>query len=150
MIEAIAWKEDRRMVRLIGITSLMAALTLALSGEGNAVTPEPKTVTVTEKENGTKIKLAKGDSLVLKLVEQPGTAFGWDFIKSGEKVLKLQGKPLTEKPEKPIPGGKVTKVWRFKAEGAGVAELEMHYRRPFDDPKKTPPAKTFKLTVQVD
>lgn len=126
-----------------------AAACLALSvNRENAMADEPKTVTVTEEDNNSTVKLAKGDTLVLRLVEQPGTAFGWKLMHKKEEVLKEQGKVETEKPEKPLPGGKVTKVWRFKAEAAGTAELELHYVRPFD--KDKPPAKTFKLKVKAE
>jgi predicted secreted protein len=116
----------------------------------NAMADEPRIVTVTEKDNKATVKLAKGDTLVLRLPEQSGTGFGWKVLQNKEEVLTMQGKVQTELPEKPLPGGKVTKVWSFKAERAGASEFEMHYLRPFDDPKKTPPAKTFRLLVKVE
>jgi inhibitor of cysteine peptidase len=137
-------KTHTRLVTPIAVAILIGAIHLEA-----AMTLEPKTVTVTEKENGSKIKVSKGDTLVLKLAEQPGTAFGWKIVKNNEDVLKPHGKPAVEKSdEKPKPGGKVTKVWEFKVESAGTSDLEMHLVRPFD--KDKPPAKTFKLLVKAE
>jgi inhibitor of cysteine peptidase len=115
--------------------------------EYSAMAGDAKTITVSEKDSGTKVKLAKGDTLVVRLEVQGGTGFTWKIAKNDDAVLKSQGKPEVERPEKPKPGGKVTHIYRFTAEKAGAAELEMHYARPFEKDKA--PAKTFKLTLEA-
>lgn len=121
---------------------------LAVFEDNLALANDAKTVTVTEKENGAKVKLAKGDTLVVRLEVQSGTAFGWKIAKNDDKVIKPPGKPEIERPDKPKPGGKVTQIFRFSAEASGNCELELHYVRPFDKDKA--PAKTFKLSVTAE
>jgi inhibitor of cysteine peptidase len=107
-----------------------------------------KTTTITLKEDGTKVKIAKGQILQLKLDALPSAGYTWQVSKQNEEQLKLQGKPVFERPEKKVIGGKVTQVFRFKAEAVGTSDLELHYKRPFE--KDKPPAKTFKLNVTVE
>lgn len=127
---------------------VMTGLGIGVVRENIAMATDAKTVTVTEKDDGTKIKLNKGDTLVLRLVAQPGTAFSWSIAKNDADLLKQQGKVETERPEKPLPGGKVTQIFRFRAEAAGSSALELNYARPFDKDKA--PAKTFKLEAKVE
>jgi inhibitor of cysteine peptidase len=112
------------------------------------MTTNPKTVTVTEKEKDTTVTLNKGDVLVVKLSIQGGTGYTWVVAKKNAAVLKPMGKPETEKPDKPKPGGSLTMVFRFTAEAKGTSDLEMEYKRPFEKDKA--PLKTFKLSVKVE
>ena len=116
---------------------LLAGLPLGTCVEGVTANQVAKTVTVTEKENDGKIKVGKGDTLVLKLPQQGGTGFTWVLAKNDKDKLKQVGKEETEKPAKPLPGGKVTRVFRFNATVAGTSELELHYKRPFEKDKAT-------------
>ncbi|HYT91285.1 MAG TPA: protease inhibitor I42 family protein [Gemmataceae bacterium] len=135
---------------LIVLTALATASWLGLAalsaspaqGEGE------KTTTVTLKEDGTKVKVAKGEILQLKLEALPSAGYSWQVSKQNEEQLKLQGKPIFERPDKKVIGGKVTQVFRFKAEAAGTSSLELEYKRPFE--KDKPAAKTFKLKVTVE
>src|ERR1700720_2388802 len=121
----------------LGVALLAASLavSLELAALADGQPNEAETITVTEKDSGTKIKLAKGDMLVVRLEFQGGTAFGWKIAKNDDKVLKAPEKPEIERPDKPKPGGKATQIFRFKAEAAGKNELELHYARPFDKDK---------------
>jgi predicted secreted protein len=78
----------------------------------------------------------------------PSAGYSWQVAKQNEEQLKLQGKPTFEKPDKKVIGGKVTQVFRFKAEAAGTSSLELEYKRPFE--KDKPAAKKFKLNVTVE
>ena len=134
------------MVTHLRIALLAFSLTLAFLEEIHAMANDAKTVTVTEKDSGSKVKLAKGDTLVVRLDVQGGTGYSWKIAKIDDAFLKSQGKPEVEKPDKPKPGGKATYIYRFTVEKAGASELEMHYARPFEKDKA--PAKTFKLSVE--
>jgi predicted secreted protein len=107
-----------------------------------------KSIILTEKDNDTKVKLQRGETLVLKLKVQGGTGFSWQVGKSDEDKLKPLGKPAFEKPDKVIPGGSVTQVFRFEAVAPGSVRLEMWYKRPFE--KDVKPAKAFAVTVDID
>jgi inhibitor of cysteine peptidase len=124
----------------LGVATITGDLSLQAAGD--------KAVTVTDKDNDTKVKLPKGQTLLVKLPMQAGTGFLWEVAKVNKDHLKQQGKYETEKPDKKVVGGKVSQVYRFKAEAAGTSDLELHYKRPFE--KDKPPAKTFKITVVVE
>jgi inhibitor of cysteine peptidase len=132
--------------------ALVALGTALFVGGTSAVAPQEKgkgkTVTVTEKDKDAKVKLATGDTLVLKLGMQSGTGFTWLVGKGDDAKLKPLGKPGTERPEKPLPGGPVTQVFLFEAVAAGKVELEMWYKRPFE--KDKPPAKKFLVSVEIE
>jgi inhibitor of cysteine peptidase len=133
-------------------TGAAVALGLAVlvGGAGRADDPQEKgkTVTVTEMDKDAKVKLAKGDTLVLKLGMRSGTGFTWAVGKGDDARLKPLGKPTTEKPKKPLPGGPVIQVFRFEAVAAGDARLEMWYKRPFEKDKE--PAKKFTVAVTIE
>ena len=129
------------------VVFVATGLGIAVVREDFALAQDAKTVTVTEKDDGGKIKLNKGDTLVVKLQTQGGTGFTWSIAKNDADLLKQQGKVETEKAEKPKPGGAVTQVYRFRAEAVGTIGQEMHFVRPFEKGKA--PAKTFKLTVEI-
>jgi predicted secreted protein len=134
------------------VLALAAFLGLSALDEGRALASGEKkaktvTVTVKAKDKDTRVKLDKGDTLEVKLEFQGGTGYSWELAKHDKDRLKLQGKPTTERPEKPRPGGKLAQVFRFSAEAVGESKAEFVYRRPFE--KGKPPARTFVLTVEV-
>src|SRR5213075_211904 len=109
--------------------------------------PVGKQVTLTDKDNNTKQKLSRGDTLVVHLETQPGTGFSWAVAgKAGERLPLLSG-VLLENSDK-LPGGKAVQVFTFRAASIGAGDLELHYRRPFEKDKE--PAKTFKVVVTID
>jgi predicted secreted protein len=105
-----------------------------------------KTVTVTDKDNGGTVTLAKGDTLVVKVEGNAGTGYSWSVAKNDKSVLAFQSQ-ATERQDKK-PGGKFTAVFNFSAAAAGGSDIEMHYARPFEKDKA--PARTFKLKVKVE
>ena len=135
----ITW---RRWTAILGGVLAVGLIVL----QGNATLAD-KEVTVTDKENNTKVKLDKGDTLILKLSANPTTGFLWAVAKNNDEQLKQQGKTEFLKPDKKLIGAPTTQVYRFKAEKAGTSDLELHYKRPFEKGKE--PAKTFKVTVEV-
>jgi inhibitor of cysteine peptidase len=145
--------------RLAALLTLSAAACLGLavlSGESAAALGDKKeekkgntvTVTVKAKDKEGKAKLARGDMLEVRLPSNRTTGFGWQLAKYDKDKLKSQGKPEYEKPKKPLPGAGGVEVFRFTAEAAGKTELELVYKRPFE--KDKPPARTYKLTVEIE
>ncbi len=143
--------------RLTALVALSAAAYLglaALAAESAAFGDKKEdtkgktvTVTVKAKDKEGKVKLAKGDTLEVRLLSNRTTGFSWQVAKIDKDKLKAQGKPVYEVPRKPLPGAGGVEVFRFTAEAAGKSELELIYRRPFE--KDKPPAKTFRLTVEI-
>jgi inhibitor of cysteine peptidase len=138
------------MSRSITWTALSLGLAVLVASTGLAGNPQGKSklVTVTEKDKDAKVKLAKGDTLEIKLGMRSGTGFTWVVGKGDDAKLKPLGKPTTEKPEKPLPGGPVTQVFLFEAVAAGKVRLEMWYKRPFEKEKQ--PARKFDVSVTIE
>ena len=108
---------------------------------------DDKPVTLTDKDTGTTVKLAKGAMLEVKLPSTAGTGFTWQVVKNNPEQLVLQGRSQIIRPDKKVVGGKQTQLFRFKAEWIGTSDLEIVYRRPFEKGKA--PAKTFSVTVVI-
>jgi inhibitor of cysteine peptidase len=139
----------RRLTALLAL-SVLAGLGLAASGDATPGDKDkgPKTVTVTDKDKDGKVTLGKGEVLEVRLAANLTTGFSWQLAKNDTDRLKPQGKPVYERPKEPRPGAGGMQVFRFTAEATGKSELRLIYKRPFE--KDTPPAKTFKLTVEVE
>ena len=114
---------------------------------GAVTAGDAKTVTVTAKENGKKVELKKGDTLLVRLDANPSTGFTWKITKNDKDILKPTGPGELEKPEMPRPGQKSAMVFRFSADKAGATELELQYARPFEKDKA--PAQTFRVSLDV-
>jgi inhibitor of cysteine peptidase len=145
----------KRMTALLTLSAAaylgLAALTAESAAFGDKEKdPKGKTVTVTvkAKDKEGKVKLARGETLEVRLPSNRTTGFSWQLAKYDKDKLKSQGKPEYERPKKPLPGAGSVEVFRFTAEAAGKSELELVYKRPFE--KDKPPAKTYKLTVEIE
>lgn len=108
---------------------------------------DEKTVTLTEKDNDSTVKLAKGAMLEVKLPSTAGTGYTWQIVKNNPEQLVLQGRSQIIRPDKKVVGGKQTQLFRFKAEWIGSSVLEIVYLRPFEKGKA--PAKTFTVNVVI-
>src|SRR5262245_32613552 len=104
---------------------------------------------VTEKENNGEVSVPAGGTLVVRLESNLTTGFSWQIKQNDPKILKPLGQPRYERQENPRPGAGGHQVFRFLAAGPAdtTANLQLQYSQPFD--KKTPPAKTFALTVRL-
>src|SRR5438093_1460345 len=80
---------------------------------------EAQQVTLTEKDNSTKQKLAQGGLLVVHLETQPGTGFSWVLAKSDKDHLPLLSSVLLNNPNM-LPGGKAVQVFTFRGATVGV------------------------------
>jgi inhibitor of cysteine peptidase len=128
---------------MVSTVALSAYLAAAHGDQGKAIT-------VTEKANGTTVKLKKGCILAVQLAGNPTTGFTWLIDKNNKTVLAPVGK--TEYLRDPAPegivgrGGKYT--FQFKAAKSGTSELKLVYKRPWEKDKR--PAETFSLKVVIE
>src|SRR4051812_36857468 len=117
------WFVPRNMrLAMLGLV-LAGWVCLVLSTEVAMAGPQ---VTLTDKDNDTKQKVAQGDLLVLHLETQPGTGFSWTLAKSDRDQLKLLSSVLLNNPNM-LPGGKAVQVFTFRATAAGMSDLELQY-----------------------
>jgi inhibitor of cysteine peptidase len=131
----------------LGLAALSAG-GAAFGGKEKDAKGKAVTVTVKGKEKAGKVRLARGETLEVRLPSNRTTGFSWQLARYDKEKLKSQGKPEYERPKKPLPGAGGVEVFRFTAEAAGKSELELVYKRPFE--KDKPPARTYKLAVEIE
>lgn len=127
---------------------MAAFVCLITQGLCLSMTQDNKAVTVTERNNGEKISLAQGETLIVKLDAQPGTGYSWQVAKSEPATsLKMLGDSEFELGKDGVAGAVQRQVFNFKAKASGSCVLELHYVRPWE--KDAAPAKTYRLEVHV-
>jgi inhibitor of cysteine peptidase len=139
------YMEDRVFRHHIHLISafLLMLIPLACASMPN----NPKSVKVTEEDDGNTVDLDIGDRLEITLDSNPTTGYQWETIGDISSHLRQLGESSYEPSGEGIGSGGKT-VFIFEAIGAGQTRLELVYRQPFD--KETPPTKTFDLTVIVN
>jgi predicted secreted protein len=102
-------------------------------------------VTMTAANTDSKVELALGQELRVKLPAQLGTGFSWRADVQSTDTLALVASSVES--DLSEPGGIETQVLIFKATKGGVGSLMLRYARPWE--KDAPAAKTFVLHVTV-
>jgi inhibitor of cysteine peptidase len=110
-----------------------------------AMAAAPVVMTVTTEDAGRKVTIPVGSSMIVRLEAKPGTGYGWQLVRDGSPQLHLETPPVFEPRSKLEAGGVEDEVFRFRVQMPGTADLEFHYRRPWD--KQTPAAKTFRVRI---
>jgi predicted secreted protein len=108
----------------------------------------PGVMIVTTPDNGREVTLQSGGSISVRLEAIPGTGYGWQLVRNGSPQLQLEGPARFEPRSNVEAGGVEDEVFRFRAQMTGIAEIEFHYRRPWD--KQGPAAKTFTIRIIVE
>jgi len=143
---------------IVGILSVQFILPLICSDAYSTKHGVPDEITITEKDDNSKVKIALGGILILKLEASLGTGNAWHVVRNDPDLLELLGEPETEpiaedtkkdkKEEIPLVGEPEYLVFRFRTQSSGTNTLELHYFRIFEK-KKIKPSKTFKITVLI-
>jgi inhibitor of cysteine peptidase len=106
---------------------------------------EANVVTLTKKDNGSKVNLRKRQRVIVRLESQPGTGYSWEIVKNDASKLKLERE--SSEPGEGAPGATEIQVFRFSALSAGSVDLEMHYRRSWE--KDGNPADKFHIVLEI-
>jgi inhibitor of cysteine peptidase len=98
-----------------------------------------------EKTNGTEVSVPAGESLVIRLAENPTTGFRWTLVQTGEPVCV----PIDDVfvPDGRQPGGGGWHRWNFQAATAGSCRIELASRRSWE--QKPEPAQVYTVQVRV-
>jgi inhibitor of cysteine peptidase len=111
----------------------------------------PDSLIITDKDNGSEVKIAFRDILTLKLEAIPGTGYAWHVVQNNPDLMKPLGKsifePIVEDTKKEMLGSPKHQVFRFRAQGSGTNILELHYKRKWE--KNVKPQKKFSITVLI-
>ncbi|MEW6182130.1 MAG: stalk domain-containing protein [Bacillota bacterium] len=101
-------------------------------------------VSLTEADDGGSVELKEGDFLEVALDGNPTTGYTW-MAAVDAAVLRQVCEPMFQ-PETGLIGSGGTITLRFRADAAGVTEMELVYLRPWES---VMPLKTFEVTVTV-
>ena len=122
---------------------MIAALFVALS----LVNAAPATKTVTSKDNGKTITIAKSQQLHLELSECGSCGYSWKTTAKPDPQV-LSRRPNVHKDqtcEPPCTGGSDTVVFRYTGKATGRTTIRLGYFAP----GKSKSSKTFRITVRV-
>jgi len=107
---------------------------------------DSKTLVLTESENGKTVQLPLGGQLVVRLPAQLGTGFSWAVVSRKGGALRVT-EQRTESAGQLRPGGSEEQVFVFAPQASGSEDVELAYRRPWE--QNQPPARTFRFSATV-
>jgi inhibitor of cysteine peptidase len=143
------------MIRRVGI---VAAATFCLvfgcvarAWQTGSVKPPAKVeshaVSISDEDNGKDVDLSSGGTLVVKLKSNPSTGYSW-AVAGDPLPLKLEKASYRKNAASAkVAGAPGVQVFQFTANTAGLASLQIIYRRAWE--YNAPPAKTFRVRVDV-
>ena len=102
-------------------------------------------ITVDDSSNGQEVVLHAGEVLKISLSQNASTGYSWTVHVKPEILRESQGES-TDAPKGP-PGSPGVRYFYFEAVGQGSGELDLEYRRSWENAAQ--PARTFKLRVRV-
>jgi inhibitor of cysteine peptidase len=99
-----------------------------------------------ESSNGQEIQLHSGENFEIGLPEIPTTGFRWSLVSSGEPACVALDN-FYEQPDIHALDQQGTHYWRFEAAKAGLGQIELAYRRSWEQAQNA--ARRFTLNVRV-
>lgn len=140
-------KGQRALWTAYGMILVLAVLTSAVlagcSGASNGIQ-------LGADDNGTRVKMKKGQTLVVSLESNPTTGYSWQMVPSDDGVLVQVGEAKFEESPRgrDMVGVGGVETLRFQAKETGQTTLELAYRRPWETSEK--PIETFSIQVTVE
>lgn len=125
------------------LTCLLASYAVTLPAA--PVSCAPRSVVVTEAQNGQDVQIGTNNVLIVRLQAQAGTGYSW-AVTTVPSFLRLS-QEHTEPTGRTIPGGPEVQLFTFKPIGSGNALLSFAYRRPWETGQ--PPVRTYNVKVSV-
>ncbi len=99
-----------------------------------------------ESANGRTVELKIGETIEVRLPENPTTGFRWQLTADGSPAVAKRDDAFTASSGPPGQGG--THVWKFKAVATDEGDIELGHRRRWEGQGEAP--KNFKLHVKVE
>ena len=117
------------------------------SATATHVKPASSDVVLSESDNGRDLDLSTSGTLVVKLPSNPSTGYNWT-VAGDPAPLKLQKYSFVHSKSKSgVVGSSGTAIFRLNATSAGMATLNLVYRRSWE--YNVAPMKTFTIRVDV-
>jgi inhibitor of cysteine peptidase len=101
---------------------------------------------ITEADHGKTIDLRKGDSLTIRLPENPTTGFRWVLNEHDGLALEPTASPVFE-PSGSAVGAGGGRTFGFLAKVPGEYGIAFNLRRPWE--KEVSPGRTFAVNVRI-
>jgi inhibitor of cysteine peptidase len=100
-------------------------------------------------DNGSEVELHKGQTFVVTLDSNPTTGFSWGVGTIDEEVVQQVGQPIFEAESQlgEVVGAGGSETLRFLAAGTGESDLQLTYRRPWEEAVK--PEQVFEISIVV-
>jgi inhibitor of cysteine peptidase len=99
-----------------------------------------------ESLNGQTIDLAIGQTIEIRLPENPTTGFRWQLMGNDRTVCAMTSDTFKQEFGPPGHGGEHS--WIFEAVRPGGCDVELRYRRRWADPAQ--PERMFKIHIHVE
>jgi inhibitor of cysteine peptidase len=104
-------------------------------------------VSITDEDNGKDVDLTSGGTLIVKLKSNPSTGYSW-AVAGDPSPLKLERTSYRKNTSSSkVVGAPGVQVFQFDASSAGMATLQLIYRRSWE--YNVQPAKTFKVKFEI-
>ena len=101
-------------------------------------------------EDDSSITARVGETFVIKLESNLTTGYSWELSEDYSKsILELVGSEY-QSPKVQRPGAGGHEVWQFKAVGSGTTQIQLQYRRPWEEEAAPAKTKTFGIEVSED
>ena len=107
--------------------------------------PRSRTLVLSEADDGSRIYVAKGDVLTVRLSSNVTTGYGWFVAQAAAGVLQSPDPPAYQPPAASQPGAGGAQTFTIPVIASGAGWLQLVYRRPFE--KDAPPARTWSVFV---
>src|SRR5690349_18329988 len=100
---------------------------------------------VTQADLQQQVKLSQDQALEVRLPSTPSTGFGW-YPATSNAVVKQVGnwEFISDNADSPV-GASGTQVTHFVSTAAGTTELELLYKRPWEDASQA--TASYKITI---
>lgn len=140
------FRRSRPLV-LAGVSLLLLVGTLtACAGAGDDGT-EP--AVYTEADRGRTVKALVGDSITIRLSENPSTGYSWKLRQSGG--LELHADDFLQPTASPgLVGAPGTRVLTLEVTGSGTQSVDAVYERPWEPGGRSGMEQEFSLTIAVE
>jgi len=130
---------------------LAVAIALAVASSAfqpcGAQGPPPDEIVVTAADDGGQIELSEGQLLVVRLLANPSTGYGWQVVQPALRGILRQADAVEFQPHSDLLGTPGTEILRFQGVEEGETTLDLEYRRPWQPDAE--PAETFRLQVRA-
>ena len=108
---------------------------------------ESHAVSISDQDNGKDVDLTSGGTLIVRLESNRSTGYSWT-VAGDPAPLKLEKASYRKNTaSSKVAGAPGVQVFQFTANTAGMAMLQLIYRRSWE--YNVPPAKTFSVRVDV-